>query len=494
MGTDLGTGRPRLVLRFAVASLTVFVAVGLGVLAMMVRHVRDRAEQTATFHAQFLADAVIAPALRGIDLGRPLSEQALAELDATVRKWVLTDGRDVRVKVWAPDATILYSDEPSIVGHAFPDELPELEEVLKGQVESGVSELDADENVAERPIADKLYQTYVPLRLEPGGPIVAVAELYQRYAVIQVDIDRLVRTLSITFGVGLVLLYAALLPIALRASRTLRRQNERLREQAEQLGVLLAREQETVAELRDLSQRKSDFVAAASHELRTPLTAILGSIGTLRMPSVSDDHVDREQLLAAAEQQARRLLRLISNLLSAAHLEEGTRPVVPEVVDLAQLIAEIRGDLPHGERRIRLELPPNLPPVTADREWTARILANLLDNALKFSAWETTVEVGGELQRDAVAVWVKDEGIGIDPADQERIFERFHQVDQSSTRRYGGVGLGLHLARELAEELGGEITVESAPGRGSIFTLTLPLAPPSGSSTPADATRLSASA
>jgi signal transduction histidine kinase len=448
---------------------------GLGVGVLMVRTVVARAEQVASFHASFVTDAVLAPALRGLPLNRPLPGRALRSVDAIVRNRIVGDGRDVRVKIWDRDGRVLYSDYTPLIGRSFPEERSELAEVFEGQTESGISDLAERENIGERTIAAKLFQTYVPLRLRPGGPIVAVAEVYQDYAVIQGDIDRLVRTLSVVFAGGLAILFALLLPITLRASRALREQNKRLREQGDQLRVLLAREQQTVAELRDLDQRKSDFVAAASHELRTPLTAIMGYVRTLRRPEMANDAAVREEFLAHIDQQTERLFRSIKALLSAARLEEpGPAALELSLVDVRAVILEAAEEL-HLDGRSRIDAPPDLAPVRTDRERLRDVLIELMDNAVKYSPNEAPIETSVRLEGDRAVLTVRDHGVGIDPQTSEHIFDRFYQGDQSATRAYGGLGLGLHIVRGLVDELEGTVSVESEPGAGSAFTVELPV-------------------
>jgi signal transduction histidine kinase len=451
-----------------VASLLAFVVVGTAVAFAFEGIVRARAERAATFHAVFTAGAVLEPLLEGVDLSRPLSGEDLRRVDDAVRTRILTDGRDVRVKLWDSNGTVLYADAPELIGRRFPEEAGELREVFEGETPSGISDLDDDENVAERTIADKLFFTYVPVEVD--GSTVAVFEMYQRYAVIQGDVSALLRTIAIAFGIGLVVLYVLLLPIASRASSALRRQNARLNE-------LLAREQETVAELRDFDQKKSDFVAAASHELRTPLTAVLGYLQTMRLPEVSNDTRARDEFIRASEEQTRRLFRLITNLLSASHLEAGSRPTVLERIDLVQLVESITPALPNGRERVRVDVPGGTA-VVADRWRLEQVLTNVLDNALKYSPSGSPVEVEARVDADAVSIHVRDLGIGVHPDHHDAIFQRFHQVDQSSTRRHGGLGLGLHLARELSREAGGDISIESTPGTGSVFTITFPISAP----------------
>jgi signal transduction histidine kinase len=471
-GANAGKG---LLLRFAAGSLGAFLLIGAGVMATTVSNVRHRAELEANAHAVFVAEAVLGPALSGVDLRAPLTGEPYAQLDSIVRNRILSDGYDVRVKIWRADGTILYSDAREIVGQRFADEADELSEALAGEPNFGVSDLTDEENVSERSIDSKLLFSYVPLRLSPGGTPVAVAEVYQRYSVIQSAISHLLRELTITFAAGLLILYAALMPIARRASRELRGRNQQLREQTDQLSVLLAREQVTVEELRELNRMKEDFVAAVSHELRTPLTSVLGYVRTLRRPEFGEDPATREEFLQAAEGQGNRLFRLIRNLLSSARLERGALHSGAVPLDVALLAQDARASFPLESGRIDLAIAPDLPPIVTDPDRMNEILTNLLDNALKYSPDGGRVELGARAQGEIVQLWVRDDGIGIDDAEVEHIFERFYQVDQTATRRFGGVGLGLYLVKELVHDLGGTVDVRSAPGRGSTFTVSMPI-------------------
>jgi signal transduction histidine kinase len=460
------TKKPHLVFRFAVASLAAFVLVGAAGMVLMIRYARERAERAGEFHSTFVADAVLAPALAGVDLSRPLTDAEYERVLAVVRERVLTNGRDVRVKVFDAEGTVVFSDSREIVGLRFEEEAEELAEIFEGAVESEISELDAAENVEERKFADKLLEVYVPLRMSRDGPVVAVAELYQDYAFIQNDIDAFVAQMAPMLAIALLVLYAATLPIAHRASRDLRQRNE-------QLNHLLENEQRTVAELRDLNQKMDDFVAAASHELRTPLTSIIGYLATLRDPALGSDPAVRIEFLEAADAQTKRLLRLITNLLSASNMEEGSRPVTIELVDLAAIARAVVAELPGAGERVRIVVPADQA-VPTDRGRVTEVLTNLLDNALKYSSADTQVEVGASTDAKGFRLWVSDRGVGVGESERAAIFERFHQVDQSATRRFGGVGLGLYLSRGLVQELDGRIEVTSTPGEGSTFTVVLP--------------------
>jgi signal transduction histidine kinase len=470
------TWRPGLVGSFALASLMAF-AVLWGALSFVVsRQVTQSGERDAQFHAEFVTDSILRYRLTAQDLAGPVQGARYRLIDRFVRARILQPPV-VRVKVWGLDGTVLYSDEPRLVGMRF-DQDPAPEAVAgKGPV-SEVSDLAEPENVYERGLAPKLFATYVPLYL-PGSRQVgfpdAVVELYQDYSSIQDQVSTRVHTRLITFGAGLLLLYVVLMPIAFQASRRVRRQNDLLEEQARRLEVLLAREQQAVAELRRLNQMQSDFVAVASHELRTPLTAILGYVKTLQRPEFEENEVARREFLAAMERQGDRLFRLVANLLSAAQVENRDTALEVTTFEFGALAEEVREGFHHSGDRVRLAVSVDLPPLATDRDRLGEIVANLLDNALKYSPAESPVELGADAADGRLRFWVRDHGIGIEEADRQRIFDRFYQTDQSSTRRYGGVGLGLHLVRQLAQTLGGTVEVESAPGVGSTFTVTLPL-------------------
>jgi signal transduction histidine kinase len=178
----------------------------------------------------------------------------------------------------------------------------------------------------------------------------------------------------------------------------------------------------------------------------------------------------RTELLEAAERQTKRLERLVVNILAAARLD-GDRPIEIESVDLAETARAVAAELDASDRVV-VAVPEGS--VETDRARIVDVMTYLLENALKYSPDGSTVTIGADSERSGFRLWVTDHGVGIDPADQAAIFERFHQIDQSATRSHGGLGLGLHLAKELAEELQGRVDVASAPGRGSTFTVLVP--------------------
>jgi PAS domain S-box-containing protein len=232
------------------------------------------------------------------------------------------------------------------------------------------------------------------------------------------------------------------------------------------------------AEAERANRSKSEFLAVMSHELRTPLNAIAGYAELLEMGIHGPVTDKQREDLARIRRSQRHLLGLINQILSYARLETGTVRYELDDVSVADALAAVEAlILPQVRARWLELLLPTCPAgsvVHADAEKFQQILLNLLSNAVKFTPRGGTVEVGCELQRDWVVVWVRDTGIGI-PADQlEPIFQPFVQVHGGLTRPTEGTGLGLAISRDLARGMGGELTAESTFGSGSTFTLRLP--------------------
>jgi signal transduction histidine kinase len=468
--------RTSIVWRFAVTSLIVFGSIGIGIGALRAGDLRTRSEEAATVRAELIAEGVIAPLLVPGDLEGPIRGGRYQALDRAIHEFAMEDAGVERVKVWNEEGMVVFSNDPEQVGRE-PEMEEDLLEAFEGEVASEISDLDEPENASERLLADQLFETYVPVNLSgdsESDEVAAVIEVYQDYSSIQMEIDRLNDTLKISLGIGLLALYVLLLPLMIGTTRTLRRQNAQLSEQADQLGVLLAREQETVAELRELDRLKSDFAAAASHELRTPLTTIRGYAELLKGRTPPEDAPTRDAVEAIARQTSH-LQRLVDNLLREAQLEHGEPGIREESTSVADVLHEVREGFPGSLGRIRIASDPDLPSLTLDPVSLHEIVANLVDNALKYSTPGAPVDVTADMVEDALVIRVRDEGDGIPSGDLPRIFDRFTQLDGSSTRAHGGVGLGLHLVRELTRRAGGDVAVESTEGRGTTFTVTIPV-------------------
>ena len=233
------------------------------------------------------------------------------------------------------------------------------------------------------------------------------------------------------------------------------------------------------------NRAKSEFLANMSHELRTPLNAIGGYAELIEMGIRGPVTAQQAEDLRRVQASQRHLLGLVNEVLNYARIETGSvrydmgdvaRPEVGASVE--PLVAPQR-----AARRLEFvsESSDPTPVARADRERVRQVVLNLLSNAVKFTDGPGRVAVRCERAGDVVRVHVRDTGVGIEPAEQERIFEPFVQVNASLTRAHEGTGLGLAISRDLARGMGGDLTVESAVGEGSTFTLTLPAAaPPAG--------------
>jgi two-component system, OmpR family, phosphate regulon sensor histidine kinase PhoR len=238
-----------------------------------------------------------------------------------------------------------------------------------------------------------------------------------------------------------------------------------------------------VVTLTDITQRRRlevlrrDFVANASHELKTPVAAVRALAETL-LTALPDDPEAGRGFAERIAREAERLEVLARDLLDLSRVERGTLDMEP--VDLVGLAKEVVGgyeDLA-TERRVRLR--DDLQPVSmrGDRAQLGLLLSNLLDNALRHTPAKGSVCVRLEAAESRAVIQVADSGEGIPAAELSRVFERFYRVDKARARRTGGTGLGLAIVRHVAEAHGGTVTVDSELGRGSTFTVTLPVAGP----------------
>ncbi|GIX30663.1 MAG: hypothetical protein KatS3mg124_1135 [Porticoccaceae bacterium] len=227
------------------------------------------------------------------------------------------------------------------------------------------------------------------------------------------------------------------------------------------------------------ARAKAEFAANVSHELRTPLSSVLGLLdllAALELPAQQRHYVE------TARQSARHLLSLIDDILCYVHADSGRLRLERTAFDLRELIEEVVGLLGTQALKKGLDLGYRLEGkdarVVADRERLRQVLVNLVGNAIKFTD-QGEVAVVAHLREEgaaaALAIEVQDTGIGIAPEARERIFEAFTQEDASTTRRHGGTGLGLAICRRFVQLMGGRIEVESEPGKGSRFTVTLPV-------------------
>jgi len=233
------------------------------------------------------------------------------------------------------------------------------------------------------------------------------------------------------------------------------------------------------AKLAEQNRLKDDLIAVVSHELRTPLTSIQGYVKSLLRLGGSLSPSETREFLAGADRQSDRLNRLVEELLVLGRLDARVESIEVSTVDLPALAAGVVDELRETATNHRVVLAlEDLPMVPTDEAKLHRILSNLIENALKYSAPGTSVWVGGRRRRGEVERSVRDEGPGIPSGSRDRIFERFYRVDRPEARTVGGTGLGLYICRRLAESIGGRVALERSGPDGSAFSLSVPLNPP----------------
>ena len=236
--------------------------------------------------------------------------------------------------------------------------------------------------------------------------------------------------------------------------------------------------QSALERLSELSQMKANFISNISHELRTPLTHVKGYIELMVSESLGAITPEQKHALQITQQSTARLEGLIDDLIMFSLASRGELSLKLESVDISRLVnVSVRSVEQKGRDRgvsVHAVLDKNLPLVQADPQKIAWALGQLLDNAIKFTSSGGRVALG--VQRETanlVIVSVMDTGIGIPPHRVEEIFEPFHQLDSSSTRKYGGTGIGLSLVRQIVEAHGSMLEVVSADGKGSTFKFPL---------------------
>jgi PAS domain S-box-containing protein len=227
-----------------------------------------------------------------------------------------------------------------------------------------------------------------------------------------------------------------------------------------------------------LERARTDFVATASHELRTPLTAVYGGASTLIARGEDLSAAHRKSLLTMIVEEAEQLTRIVDQLLVSAQLDRGTLRLdeaecdVPAICTAVVQAANVRAA--PLKVSVVLQLPPATKPLRSDASLIRQLLVNLVENAVKYSPEGGVVIVRVTDGDEQLRIDVVDRGLGIPSSEQERIFDKFFRLDAEMTRGVGGSGLGLYISREIVEQLGGTLTVQSQVGRGSTFTVTFP--------------------
>ncbi|HKZ08553.1 MAG TPA: HAMP domain-containing sensor histidine kinase [Methylomirabilota bacterium] len=316
-----------------------------------------------------------------------------------------------------------------------------------------------------------------------GQSVLAVLDASDRPVYAARPLDRAERVLTVPFGDALPTWRLALYePEGLSPRSAVRRQAGLFAAVFVLLlgviGVGLAASYRLVRRESEMARLKSDFVANVSHDLKTPLALIRMYAETLEMNRVPSE-ANRREYYGVITRESERLSRLIDNVLDFSRIESGAQrytlvrrhvePVIHEVVDA------FRHPFAQAGFKLELSVEPDLPEIPLDAEALAQALANLVDNAMKYSGESRRVEIRAGRAGDEVRIEVADDGIGIPAPEHTRIFEKFYRIGSSDTQGRRGSGVGLTLVKHIVEAHGGRVSVQSRPGEGSRFTLHLPL-------------------
>jgi len=263
---------------------------------------------------------------------------------------------------------------------------------------------------------------------------------------------------------------------------------------SEMMGIILLKSEEVKAEekaknhqikieqqnikLKRLDRIKTDFFNVTSHELRTPMAAIKGYVQMLLKQTLGDVTPEQKDALNVVLRNTDRLDHLVQDILDSSRLESGTMKFIPEKTDITKVIKEVvetmqlSADVKNIKINTELE---EIPELVIDQQRIKQVLMNLVDNAIKFSPYDSAVNLRIKMKKDGVLFEVQDFGRGIPKNKQKKIFERFYQVDSGMDRKFGGVGLGLSISKGVIQAHSGDIWVESILDKGSTFWFTLPL-------------------
>jgi two-component system cell cycle sensor histidine kinase PleC len=393
----------------------------------------------------------------------------VARLRADILSFI-EDAPIYRVKIFDRDGDIIFSTDANQIGWNVRDR-PGFSTAIKGVVKNELARKNTFSLTEAVTVDRDLMSSYIPIyRNGPGSEIVGVFEVYDDVTLFLRDINRGIAlqvaiVLLITLGVYLLLIWFV------------RRGDQALRTEHAHSLVLV----QTVARAEAASKAKSQFLANMSHELRTPLNSVIGFAEILSSEGFGPLG-DKRYLGYAKEigEGGRNLLTIINNTLDLSKIELGTAEVALRPVDP---VAVVRGAVQQLDREIQdsgvsvsIELDSRVPSMQSDETKLKQILLNVISNGLKFTPAEgrVTIKVVSSSDDRWVRFEISDTGIGISPADVPVALAPFGQVDSALNRRYQGAGLGLPLAKGLAELLGGTLEINGTPGSGTVVVVTLP--------------------
>jgi signal transduction histidine kinase len=322
-----------------------------------------------------------------------------------------------------------------------------------------------DSLVAQKVISNRQLQEALQVQareLEEGKPPRRIGQILIAMGVLKSeDLDKAVA--------GMVMQLQKALQMANR------RLEERVRERTAELAQALEK-------LSELNRLKADFVANISHELRTPMTHIVGYIDLLADDTFGPLSPQQRDALETLRRASQRLHNLIEDLIQFSDTSRGGIALNLQAVSVRdcvqEALARLKAKAQQGNVRIEIRMPPDLPPVRADNRKIIWVIAQLVENGIKFTPSGGTVTILAGTSSDREWITIEDTGIGIPPSRMQELNEPFHQLDGSSTRRRGGTGMGLYLSRQIIDAHGSKLTMQSKEGKGTKLMFDLSLVRP----------------
>ncbi len=459
---------------------------------------RTMEESAATF-----ASLISLPVSKSVEVYRTTGQHMLRQ---QIQHWMRLNPDVVRLQVVDVEGRIaMDTDGNDLVTYAEGEASPRVSE--PGLLEAVRSLVTSHRRVTD-PSLGSVYRVVAPAVEDWGRHTFSLVATFS-YKGVQRQLWGTVLALLVVLGVGLAVVYGVSGPVSQTITQGLKklhdgvqrisqghldeqvdvRSGDEVQDLAEAFNSMAARLRGTIDELRranreleSLDQAKADLLANVSHELKTPLTALRGYLELLGAGGLGplDDRAGRA--VEVCTKNVERLQRRIDELVQLSQMEKPGRKPVMGPVRLGELLhGVVETFLPRIEQAqlmSTLVAPADLPVITGSDEQIERLFFNLLDNAVKFTPAGGSIRLAAAPNvhhgRSGVLVTIADSGVGIPASEHVRVFDRFHQVDPSSRRRYGGMGLGLSLVRSIVEGHRGAVWVESEPDRGATFFVWLP--------------------
>lgn len=438
--------------KFKVSSALILLGVFIGLFLLMTGVIKD---YYLDLNPQFLIEEVQALAVTQLQKedfsSYHLSEaqERFAELESTlVRKNIL------QMDAWNTAGRIAYSANQSRIGESF----AENERFQQAMMGIAVVEIDTIplENLTTTGM-EHVKVVFVPLvypgETEPSGLI----EIHQNVETLKGILYSTRASLALLFVLSLLVIYVALNKFYVDAQRGL---------------------ENAIHHLEDLNAKKNDFISITAHELKTPITVVSG-YSELLLKEVKKFPKKTKERIELVGDTIRRMNKYVNEMLDISRIDLDTLDLVYGEVDVPSFLKKrVKGFQPMlKEKKLRLELEcgRGVGKATIDKDRVWQVIVNLVTNSIKFSPQGKKIFLDVKKADEMLEFSVRDEGPGIAKEHQERIFERLYQVDPASTRKHGGLGLGLAICKGFVEGMGGELSLESELGKGATFTFTIPI-------------------